>query len=444
LSGASLAKICSNVGGEYLGTDVPFGGVVLDTREQVAGRTFVAIKGAKQDGHDFIQEAEEKGANSLIVSRRVESNLPCIIVPDPKTYLADMAKWWRRQFSLPMVGITGSCGKTTVKEMLASILQQNHNVLVTQGNRNNELGVPITLLDLNDQHTAAVIEMGACRPNDIAYLMEIAKPKYTTITCVTGAHLEIFGSIENIAKTKGEIFACLDSKGVAAVNMDDRLVAKWNDNFKGTVITYGMEADAKVTASYVADCEQGLEFGLVTPIGNIDIQLNLLGEHNIQNALAASALAISMGTKLDTIRAGLRAYVGTKGRLLQRKGRNGALVIDDSYNAIPYAVRAAIKVLAKFSSKKILVLGDMLEIGPEETNEHLKIGEYARSLGIDNLLTYGRLSRHAKESFGDGSFHFEQKGALINHLKAMLDAKTTVLIKGSNSMKMSEVVDAID
>lgn len=440
----TLNQLSQAIKGELHGPDDAFLGLSTDTRNLRAGLTFIALKGPNFDGHEFIQQAEQQGASSLIVSQKVSSSLPQIQVDDTLEALGKVATCLRKQYHKPVIAITGSCGKTTVKGMISSILGLEHPTLATEGNYNNEIGVPLTLMRLKPEHDFVVLEMGAKKQGDIAYLMKIAQPTHTLVTSVMGAHLASFNDIDTIAKTKGEIYEHLASEGTAIVNLDIPYAKQWQVDLKHQrCITYSVKKPAHISMGYHRQTDQGIQFELMTDIGQIDIQLPLLGEHNISNALAAAALARSVGIDLDTIKKGLETLSAIPRRLEKKEAACGALIIDDTYNANPNSTKAAIDILSQYSGKRILVLGDMFELGPEAARLHAEVGTYAKEKNIDIVFGVGELSQYAVETFGEKGNHFSQRKALIATLLLILDASTTVLVKGSNGMKMNKVVEAI-
>ncbi len=430
---------------EFKGVDANIKGVKADSRQVMPGDLFVAIKGERVDGHDYLQEAEEKGAIGVLASRSVTTKLPVLRVPDTIKALGDLAKAYRRQFSIPMLAITGSCGKTTVKELLTNICRLEGSVLSSIGNLNTEVGVPLTLLRLTPEHRLAVIEMGARQKGDIAYLMSLAEPSISLITNAGVAHLEAFGSRRNIAEAKGEIFEQLPANGTAVINMDDTNAKYWKSLLKPSqkVITFGFNGDPTITARNIQQKDLGSEFDLVMDEGVAHVCLPVPGKHMIQNALAAAAGARAFGISIAEIQAGLESFVPVKGRLQFKMGLNQTKIIDDSYNANPISMRAALAVLATAKGSKLLVMGDMLELGKEEVMLHQKIGEEAKALGIDRLFGVGALTIAAVHAFGTGASHYEDKPSLIAALRQHLNSNTTVLVKGSRGMRMEDVVTAL-
>ncbi|MFA6444029.1 MAG: UDP-N-acetylmuramoyl-tripeptide--D-alanyl-D-alanine ligase, partial [Sterolibacterium sp.] len=408
-------------------TATQFTGVSTDTRNIAAGELFVALKGDHFDGHDYVRQALAHGAAAALVdaawAAHQSDDLPLIAVEDSRRALGNLAAVWRSRFVLPLIGITGSNGKTTVKEMCAAILREQarrrgsgsgpvvgaDTILATEGNLNNDIGLPLTLLKMRSRHVAAVIEMGMNHPGEIAYLTHIARPTVALVTNAQRAHLQGLGGLSAVARAKGEIFAGLASDGIAVVNADDPHAALWRElNGARRVLSFGLTAAADVTARHTP-LQYGSLLHLATPQGEADrpVTLNLPGTHNIRNALAAAAATLAAGVPIDVIAAGLSGFNGVKSRLQRRTTRRGALLIDDSYNANPDSVRAAIDVLAALPGRKILVFGDMGEVGEQAGQLHDEIGGYAKSMGVDRLLALGEHAAAAARNFDGGAEHFK-------------------------------------
>ncbi len=452
----SLKKICAWLNASQ-SFDAPLSNAVsIDSRSLEPGALFIAISGERFDGHDFISQAEEKGAAAVIASRPVQTSLPTIYVEDTRVALGEIAKKWREQWSLPVIGVTGSCGKTTTKSMIASILQQLGPTIATIGTLNNDIGLPLTVLKLTAEHCYAVFELGANHLGEISYLANIARPTVSLITNAAGAHLEGFGSLDNVAKAKSEIYQALPLDGAAVLNIDDSYADFWRKVIGDrTIITFSVtNYDADVYARDIRLDEEGrAQFLLVTKIGEILIRLPLLGKHHVANALAAVAtcFAISSQSKkpqensefLTNIQIGLESLSPINKRLTLKKALSGAKILDDSYNANPLSLHAALLVLAHCKEEKILVLGDMGELGEQALECHKDVGRKARELGINALYAVGKLSRFAIETFGRNGYHFEDKQKLIAAIRAVLTNDVAVLVKGSRSAKMEEVVAAL-
>jgi len=434
---------------QWMGEDVAFNSVGTDSRNIQKNQLFVALKGDKFDGHQFAEQAFEAGAAAVMVNADSASeNLKAaLVVADTYQGLGQLSAYWRSQLSMPIIAVTGSNGKTSVKEMLASILKvaagDAEKVLATQGNLNNHIGVPLTILKINAQHNFAVVEMGMNHAGEIAYLTKLAKPNVTIINNAGDAHLGELGSYEAIAKAKGEILEGLVDSGTAILNADDVFYPLWKSLAKDKkIITFGLNKPSDVTATYQLN-EMDSEILLKTPSGEIDIHLPAPGLHNVMNALAASSAALAVGVSFTAIQQGLAAYQGAKGRLQSFKGFNGALVIDDTYNANPMSMKVAIDVLSARAGKNILVLGDMGELGQDEITMHEEIGSYAKNAEIDALFTLGNKSAYMTAAFGDGAKHYNDFDLLVNDVRETMQANTTVLVKGSRFMAMEKVVKAI-
>jgi UDP-N-acetylmuramoyl-tripeptide--D-alanyl-D-alanine ligase len=435
--------------GRQTGHDVEFTSVGTDSRAIMPGMLFVALKGERFDGHDFVEKILTQGANCALVSvdwAAAHPHLSLIGVADTRRALGQLAAHWRARFHLPLIGVTGSNGKTTVKEMCAAILRADfgqHAVLATTGNFNNDIGLPLTLLKLHAPHHAAVIEMGMNHPGEIDYLTHIARPTVAIVNNAQRAHLAGLGSVVDVARAKGEIFAGLGDKGVAVINADDPQAELWREmNRDRRIVSFGFTPTADVHGTWHPHGLGGT-LKLVTPLGNADLQLPLPGEHNARNALAAAAACLAAGVPLAPIVRGLSGCAGMQGRLQQKRGTGGATVIDDSYNANPDSMRAAIDVLATLPGRRIFVMGDMGEVGDAASQLHDEIGGYAKSQGIDALFALGEKSVAAVHNFAGGARHFATVEALVAVLRPLMDKDTTVLVKGSRFMRMERVVEAI-
>jgi UDP-N-acetylmuramoyl-tripeptide--D-alanyl-D-alanine ligase len=445
-----LAEAGAMIGVPHQGADAEFTSVGSDSRAVTRGMLFVALKGERFDGHDHVAEAIAKGAAGALVSREfavAHPGLPLIAVIDTREALGQLAAAWRARFAIPLLGITGSNGKTTVKEMCAAILRRHYGdaaVLATAGNLNNDIGLPLTLLRLRPGHRAAVIEMGMNHPGEISYLTRIARPTVALVNNAQRAHLEGLGTLTAVARAKGEIFEGLAADGVAVINADDPHAALWRDLCRERIVSsFGLAAGADVRGVWR---QHGFGGGLElkTATGTATLELAVPGEHNARNALAAAASCLAAGVPLDVVVAGLAAYGGVKGRLQRRAGLGGATVIDDSYNANPDSMRAAIDVLAGVPGRRILVMGDMGEVGEAAAQFHDEIGGHAKSRGIERLFALGEHSRDAVHNFGEGARHCASVEELVEALKPELAADVTVLVKGSRFMKMERVVEAIE
>jgi UDP-N-acetylmuramoyl-tripeptide--D-alanyl-D-alanine ligase len=446
----SLSAAAKAINAGYSGADVTFSGVTTDSRAAAPGDLFVALKGERFDGHDFVAQIIKQGAAAALVERRDPAwgDFPLLVVSDARHALGTLAGYWRSRFAIPVVGLTGSSGKTTVKEMIAAILREQTGdavqVLATRGNLNNDIGMPLTLLGLRDTHRYAVIEMGMNHPGEIAYLTAIAKPDVALITNAQAAHLAGLGSVEQVARAKGEIFQGLAPNGAAVINADDPHAAMWLELAAGCrLVRFGLEHAAEVSGTFQLQ-PFGSEIDLAAPAGKFAVALPVPGEHNVRNALAAAAVGVALGIGNATIVAGLAKVSSVKGRLQKNPCLHGATLIDDTYNANPGSVRAAIAVLAGLPGKKVLVLGDMGELGDNARALHAEIGAAAKAAGIDLLFTLGDLSAAAVEAFGQGGRHFEYIEDLLHDVENLLAPDVTVLVKGSRFMQMERVVKSFE
>jgi UDP-N-acetylmuramoyl-tripeptide--D-alanyl-D-alanine ligase len=424
---------------------VEFVEVVTDSRKITPGCLFVALRGERFDAHDFLSEVAAQGA-AAVVAERIPDNfvLPALIVPNTRIALGEIGRYWRKQFKLPLIAVTGSNGKTTVKEMIAGVLSVEFGeefFLATKGNLNNEIGVPQTLFRFNEKHRAAVIELGMNHPGEIAQLTAIALPTVGLVNNAQREHQEFMQGVEAVAKENGAVILNLPTDGVAVFPADDEFSELWR-SYAGSrkAITFALNSEqATISCTY-----QATEFGnkLQVRIGNdqLKIRLSAAGLHNVRNALAAVAACHAIGCSNESIVTGLQNFRPVSGRLQIKQAGNFAVVIDDTYNANPDSVRAAIDVLAQASGKKILVLGDMGEVGEEGSAYHDEIGAYAKRHGVDVLYTLGSLAAHTSTAFGQGAHHFEQLEPLLKILDNSVTSSTTVLIKGSRFMKMERVV----
>ncbi len=443
-----LSEIAGPLSGRIAGADVAFTGCGTDTRTLAVGELFVALCGPRYDGHEFVLEAKERGAVAAIVDKPVAASLPLLVVPDTREALGALAALWRARFPIPLCAVTGSNGKTTVKEMLLSILSRAGATAATRGNLNNDIGVPLSLFALDDTHRYAVMEMGANHPGEIARLCRIAEPSVAVVTGCAPAHLEGFGSVEGIARAKGEVYAGLGADGVAVINQDDDFAPLWH-RLAGPRrrIGFGLRPGAGVTArrapphlKLAGDTALGSRFLLETPRGAAAVHLPLLGTHNVLNACAAAACAQALGISIEHTVGGLESVKAMRGRLTACDGPPGVRVFDDSYNANPGSLQAALEVLAHCRGERWLVLGDMGELGAEGPTLHRDAGRLAKTLGIERLYGLGDLCRESVAGFGPGAKHFSDIESLQTALNADLHAGVHLLVKGSRSMRMERVV----
>ena len=422
--------------------DAVFTKISTDTRTLAAGELFIALRGERYDAHHFLHEAAAKGPCAMVVEHfNPDITLPQLVVRDTTVALGQLGALNRSLFHGPVVAITGSSGKTTVKTLLANILNECGNTLATKGNLNNHIGVPLTLLDLEEHHQFAVIEMGASGPGEIAYACSLAKPQVAMINNVMPAHIEGFGSVEGVSRAKAEIYSGLVVGGIAVVNLDDVFASQWLSALDGKkiirVALHNPESNCHATSIQLG--ADKVEFELVINRDHVAVSLNAQGEHSVRNALMASACAYALGASLKQIQQGLEKFSPVAGRMSRHRGTNQSLVIDDSYNANPGSVRAAIDVLAQ-AQHSVLVLGDLAELGEGAAELHGELGEYARQKNIAHLLTLGKLSENASRQFGAGAEHFTERELLVAALKKLASPNTTFLIKGSRSSKMDLVV----
>lgn len=441
-------KEAASILGLNTDSDTEFQGMSIDTRTLQPGNLFIAIKGTRVDGHDFIEQAYQKGASAALVSHHVESSIPQLLVTNTEEALGKLGAGWRNQFTIPFIAVTGSNGKTTLKNMIASILtaacsDDATKVLATQGTLNNHIGLPLTLARLNAKHCYAAIEMGMNHFGEIAYLTGLTHPRVAVITNAAASHLEGVGDVAGVARAKSEIFSGLAQNGTAILNRDDAFFPFWREQIgQHAYLTFGLHPDADITVT-LHETTKTQHLTLHTPNGNIDVHLPLLGKHNVLNALAASAATMAIGIHSDAIKKGLETILPAPGRLQLHTLANGVNIIDDTYNANPFSLQAAVNTLATFSGKKILVLGDMKELGHEAKSLHFAAGEAIRQAGIDYLFTYGDLSANTAQAFGEGAYHFNEQEKLVTALKPFLYNQTTILIKGSRSMRMEKIVTGL-
>jgi UDP-N-acetylmuramoyl-tripeptide--D-alanyl-D-alanine ligase len=435
--------------GQPVGADRPYRSVSTDSRTLEAGALFVALHGPKFDGTEFVAAAAARGAAGAVVDRALpEVPLPQIVVTNALHGLQQLAQAWRADFSIPVVGVGGSNGKTTAKEMTAAILSRLGSCLATHGNLNNHIGVPLTLLRLEASHRSAVIEMGANRIGDVAELVRLARPTVGLITNAGAEHLEGFGDLDGVARGEGEMVAGLSPDATAILNADDAYAGYWRKMANAArIVTFGVHAPADFTArNPVQAIEQGefaTRFTLLCPLGERAILLKAGGSHNIVNALGAASAASAAGASLDDIAAGLADFRAVSGRLQLKTGLRGSWIIDDSYNANPSSVRAGLEVLRALSGHTWLVLADMAELGEHTSDSHAHMGSYARVCGVKRLFAFGSQSTRAVETFGSGAEWFPDADSLIRRLQAELSPGITVLIKGSRVNRLERVVQAL-
>lgn len=441
----SFSKIYKQLNAIWNKKDLIINKISTDTRTIEKGDIFLSLKGNNFDGNDYIDLAIEKGASGLIINKDIITDLPTLKVSDTSIAYALIAKIKRQMFNIPIIGITGSCGKTSVKNMLYSILSKKAKTLATDKNFNNEIGVPQTLLKLNSNFKYAIIEMGAGKEKDIEYLANIVKPDISLVNNIGPSHLENLKTIDGVSNEKANIYRFMQTNGTAVINVDD-LYAPYMMSCLTTqdIVTYSLFNTADISAKkIITGNKKGVNFNLISKNGEINVQLPVLGTHNVANALAASAIAITVGASLVEVKAGLESFKATEFRLEQKDAINGARLIDDSYNANPVSTIAAMQTLAEFPGKKIFVMGDMGELGSIADEQHKLIGAEAKRQGIDYIFSLGNLTKNTVKEFGENGKHYTNKTKLINDLKNILDKSTTVLVKGSRFMKMDEISKSI-
>ena len=439
-----LAEAAETVRGRFVGSDAAFSGLSTDTRTLRAGELFVALDGPNYAGRDFVGSAGDKNAAGAVVAGAAEHPLPQIDVADTRIALGVLAASWRRKMRARVVGLTGSNGKTTLKELIASCLSREAETLATEGNLNNDIGVPLTLSRLAPDHKFAVIEMGANHVGEIGYLTDLVAPDVVAITNAGAAHLEGFGGIEGVARGKGEILLGSRRPDYAILNADDRYFDYWRSSASDVdVLSFGVDSAADVRADAIRETDEGLAFELQLPSTRVDVRLPLAGRHNALNAAAAAAVATALDISPPNIVAGLEAARPVGGRLQPLQIRTEVALFDDSYNANPDSVLAAVHFLAAQPSRRWLVLGDMAELGSDAAAMHTEVGSQAQQAGIDRLFTTGRLSRHTNEAFGENGAWYasvEELGAALVQAMDAHDGPLAVLVKGSRSMGMERVV----
>jgi UDP-N-acetylmuramoyl-tripeptide--D-alanyl-D-alanine ligase len=442
-----LQEVQTLTGGQLSGADVTFDGVSIDSRSIKTGELFIAISGENFNGNNFVSAAAEKHAAAAIITEKVDTSLPTLQVEDGRIALGKLGACNRDLSEARVIALTGSQGKTTVKEMTASILACCGEVLKTFGNLNNDFGAPLTLLKLEAKHQFAVIELGANAPGEIAYSSALTKPHIAHITNIAPTHLEGFGDLDGVARAKGEIWESLTDDGIAVLNLDDAYGGQWMEKLKGrnfvSISALGKaNADYKVAEMHFDDAMHSI-FELITPQGSIEIKLPLPGQHNVANAIAAAALSMQAGAGLNDVKQGLEGMHSVNGRMNIVAGLNNSILIDDSYNASPSSFEAAIDVLAQHEGTTIIAMGEMGELGAEADQAHADIGLYAKDKGIDYLFGIGALSEAALSAFaGEGKICLELD-ELAQHLKPMLNQQVKVLIKGSRSAGMDKLVQLL-
>jgi UDP-N-acetylmuramoyl-tripeptide--D-alanyl-D-alanine ligase len=444
----SLAHFAGAMRGQLHGADAAFGAVSTDSRTLASGELFVALAGPSFDGHDFVAAAAARGAAGAVVARSLPVAIPQIVVDDTLRALQRAAEAWRSQFAIPVVAVAGSNGKTTTKELIATVLAGRGPCHATRGTLNNHIGVPLTLLGLDSRHATAVIEIGANHPGEVAALVVLVRPTVGIVTNAGAEHLEGFGSIEGVARAEGELFAGLEHGATAVVNADDAFAPLWRE-MSGAArrLSFGLapSADFHVAGPVHAEGPAGAtqQFELTSPVGTVAVRLGLAGLHNVLNALGAAAAAFAAGADLATIAAGLGQMRPVRGRLQVKPAVNGAYLIDDSYNANPSSLRAGLGVLGAAAGERWLVLGDMAELGAASREAHVAAGREARGAGVTRLFAVGALTADAVAEFGAGAEWFAVSAALAARVAPLLHPGVTVLVKGSRLNRLERVVDAL-
>lgn len=440
-----LSWIAETLSQTYSGQACEITGVSIDSRTVKPGELFVVLVGDTYDGHDFVEEAATNGAVAVLVMNKVSCNIPQLIVPDTAQALIQLARQWRQRFTIPIVAITGSCGKTSTRALTHAVLSTAGETLASIKSFNNSIGVPLTLLGLRPSHQYAVLEVGTNHPGEIIELTKLIKPTIALITLAAPSHLAGFGDLAGIAREKGDIYSNLPENGIGIINQDDEFAEYWRDLIEPhQVITFGLKKDAQIEATDLKfDTNGCATFLLKTPNAAIETCLKVMGKHNIYNASAAAAVGYALSIPIQKIKEGLEAAQAEHRRLVRLPGIAQARIIDDSYNANPASVKAAIEVLSHTEGVPILVLGDMLELGEMAHQFHAEIGNLANQMGIQHLFAFGELSIHAARSFGSRGQHFSSQEELVDALRPLLNNQVTVLVKGSNSMGMHQVAQSL-
>lgn len=442
----SLADIAKAVNGKLIGENITIENINTDSRALVTGELFLALKGPNFDGHRFLAQVVELGCSAVIVDHQCQLDIPQIVVTDTHSALGQIAAYVKEKLAPKTVAITGSSGKTTVKEMVAAILSRLGNVLATKGNFNNDIGVPLTLLRLEPEHDFAVVELGANHMGEIAYTSALVKPDVAIINNIAAAHLEGFGDLCGVARAKGEIFSGLKANGVALYNLDCKFAHKWQWRLTDKKVKqFSCDKAADCFSSDVVLDENGCaSFNLNTEQGKAYIELTVPGKHNVCNAVAAATIALEFGASFDDIRLGLAEMSPVKGRLNLYQLSEHFKLIDDTYNANVESIKAATDLLASYSGRRVLILGDMGELGAQAREYHQEVGEYAKQCQIDDLLTIGVLSQNTADAFNGQ--HFSERKQLMHCLVSLLENEQqpiSILVKGSRSARMENVVKDI-
>lgn len=458
----TLDNLLESVEGDWIGplsaeSKVCFNQVCTDSRQITPGALYVAIVGDRFDGHDFVEQAVQQGASAVLLSKQMQMSVPGVLVNDTRIALGQFARWHRQQMPVKkVIAVTGSNGKTTTKTMLRSIFEQAGTTLATEGNLNNDYGVPRTVLNIRPEHEYAIIEMGANHLKEIGYLTNIALPDIALITNAAGAHLEGFGSLQGVIETKAEIYQglnqCHDNKdGVAVVNTDSAGYDYWIPFIESLgvekIVRFGTQPEADIKVQSVQTTDKGIQFDLDAESSIHPVQMAVLGQHNAMNAAACVAIARSAGLSWQQVTAGLAAFTGVDGRLRTQKTRHGIL-IDDSYNANPESVKAGISTLVSLAGVSVLCLGEMAELGAESVQLHADVARFAKEQGVQHLLIYGAGAKGMESAFGEGAHWFDSHESLAETAQKILADLPTgqsgnVLVKGSRSAQMEKVANAL-
>ncbi|MEM1244406.1 MAG: UDP-N-acetylmuramoyl-tripeptide--D-alanyl-D-alanine ligase [Pseudomonadota bacterium] len=441
-----LAKLAQELNLELIGNDNSFKGISIDSRRLEKGNIFVAIRGERFDGHDFIEAASKKNPACIISEKPLTINYPYILCKNSRLLLGKMASWWRSKFHIPFLALTGTCGKTTTKQMLGEILKQSHQVLLSEKTFNNDLGVPLTLFRLGKEHQFAVLECGMNHPGEINYLGEIIQPQVAAVTNIGAGHIEFFKNLDAIAKEKSDLYRTLIADGIGIVNLDDRYSTYFQDVLHSNkIMTCSVQAKQPQVKAVDIELDelQRPGFRLLYQGKSVSVQLPLLGKHNIMNALIAASMALAVNVNLTDIKCGLEKTINMPQRMQLHTLNAETVLIDDGYNAIPDAVEKSLELLAGFAGKRIFIFGGMAELGDKAIRYHQKIGRVAKNLGIDAIYAFGEYCHFTIEAFGEGGKLFANQNQLIEQIKRLDISHACLLVKGSRGSKMENVVAAI-
>lgn len=442
----NLKSLAQMMDADYFGDDVPFTGASIDSRDVKPGDLFVCIKGPNFDGHAFATEALAKGAAALMVEKPLCLGLPEVVVNDTTQALGQMASCYRQQFNIPVIALTGSCGKTSTKEMIKAICDQMGPTLATSGNYNNQYGLPLTLLSLKPKHQYAVIEMGASEKGDIEYLAKITRPTISLITNIRDQHVEGLGGRDGISEEKSNIYQYLTQDGIAVVNIDEPYATTWEAKIgEHQRINFSTKGPANINAAQISFSGAGAAFDCYTPMGQEHIEVPLISLHSVENATAAISACMACGATLSDIKNGLRSLKPVKGRMVPHHLENNITLIDDTYNASPASVESAMQTLATLGGKKIFVMSNMGELAQQNEFYHRQLGQWVIENGIDHLLLTGNEDdlQFTLDECDERAEFFASKELLIATLKSYLEPDTNVLIKGSRANQMELIVQPL-